>query len=320
MRRYAAIDWSGAAGPRQKGIAIAVCDAGEATPEIVRPGHVWSRLEVLGWLAALEGDWLVGLDLSPSLPFADRGAFFPGWAESPPDARTLWALVDRLCGDEPHLGANRFVDHPEASRHFRRHGAREGDLFGGGRGRLRAVEREELDTGLVNPVSCMNLVGAAQVGKSSLTGMRLFHRLADRIPLWPFDPVPPRGPLMVEIYTSIAAVAAGLPKGRSKVRDPDTLDRALARLGSRPHAPLRRYDDHATDAILTAAWLRAVAADPALWAAPPPAIAQTEGWTFGVPCRMGFRDAGLAQLVEQRFCKPKVAGSIPALGTTASAW
>ena len=28
------------------------------------------------------------------------------------------------------------------------------------------------------------------------------------------------------------------------------------------------------------------------------------------------RSAGLAQLVEQRFCKPKVAGSIPATGTT----
>ena len=28
--------------------------------------------------------------------------------------------------------------------------------------------------------------------------------------------------------------------------------------------------------------------------------------------------AGLAQLVEQRFCKPKVAGSIPATGTTLS--
>ena len=27
--------------------------------------------------------------------------------------------------------------------------------------------------------------------------------------------------------------------------------------------------------------------------------------------------AGLAQLVEQRFCKPKVAGSIPAAGTIA---
>ena len=26
--------------------------------------------------------------------------------------------------------------------------------------------------------------------------------------------------------------------------------------------------------------------------------------------------AGLAQMVEQRFCKPKVAGSIPATGTT----
>lgn len=28
------------------------------------------------------------------------------------------------------------------------------------------------------------------------------------------------------------------------------------------------------------------------------------------------KDAGLAQLVEQRFCKPKVAGSNPATGTT----
>ena len=32
------------------------------------------------------------------------------------------------------------------------------------------------------------------------------------------------------------------------------------------------------------------------------------------------RSAGLAQLVEQRFCKPKVAGSIPATGTGFSAF
>jgi hypothetical protein len=31
--------------------------------------------------------------------------------------------------------------------------------------------------------------------------------------------------------------------------------------------------------------------------------------------KQGDTCAGLAQLVEQRFCKPKVAGSIPALGT-----
>jgi hypothetical protein len=88
----------------------------------------------------------------------------------------------------------------------------------------------------------------------------------------------------VEIYTSIAALAAGLPKGRTKVRDSVTLDRALAALGSPPHTPLPAYDDHSTDAIMAAAWLRRVHAHPALWAPPAltPALAQTEGWTFGV--------------------------------------
>lgn len=250
---------------------------------LVRPGGVWSRTEVLDWLRRdMPADTLVGFDLSPSLPFVDRGAFFPGWADSPDNARSLWSLVERLCADEPHLGANRFVDHPEASRHFRRHGGREGDLFGGGRGRLRVVEQEELDTRLVNPVSCLNLVGAAQVGKSSLTGMRLFHRLD--LPFWPFDPVPASGSLLIEIYTSIAAVAAGLPRSRTKIRDGRTLDSALNALGSAPHAPLAWYDDHATDALLTSAWLRRAVDDPAFFAPQrlTSHIAQTEGWTFGV--------------------------------------
>lgn len=281
---FAAIDWSGAAGARQKGIAVALCSGGTAAPALVRPGHIWSRLEVLDWLQHdMPDGTLVGFDLSPSLPYADRGAFFPGWSESPTDMRALWALVERICADEPHLGANSFVDHPEASRHFRRHGGREGDLFGGGRGRLRVVEQEELDTRLVNPVSCLNLVGAAQVGKSSLTGMRLFHRLD--LPFWPLDPLPASGSAVVEIYTSIAAVASGLPRSRTKMRDGTVLDGALAALGSAPHAPLARYDDHMTDAILTAAWLRRMVGDTRLWhpVKLTDAIAVTEGWTFGVP-------------------------------------
>jgi hypothetical protein len=49
--------------------------------------------------------------------------------------------------------------------------------------------------------------------------------------------------------------------------------------------PLTRYDDHATDAMLTAAWLRRAAHRPELWqpAGLTETIAQTEGWTFGVP-------------------------------------
>lgn len=282
--RFAAIDWSGAAGPRQKGIAVAACRTGTEPPELVRPGHVWSRADVLAWMLALEGDWLIGLDLSPSLAFADAGAFFPGWNRSPSDARTLWALIEEIAGDEPHLGANSFVDHPEASRHFRRHGGRCGDLFPPGPGRFRVVEDASREQGLCNPYSNFNLIGAAQVGKSSLTGMRLFHRMEGRLPIWPYEAMPHHGPVVVEIYTSIAATAAGLKRGRTKIRDPETLDRALTALGSCPHAPLARYDDHATDAILAAAWLRTMAHAPSYWhpAKLTPELARTEGWTFGV--------------------------------------
>jgi hypothetical protein len=287
FRRFAAIDWSGAKGSRHRGIAVAVCDAGDFAPTLVERDRPWSRTEVLEWVlaAADEAPTLFGFDLSGAFAFVDRGAYFPEWEASPPDVRALWKLVEEHCADEPDLAASNFVDHVEASRHFRRHGGRCGDLFQPGAGRMRVVEQEERRLGLCNPVSNFNLVGAAQVGKSSLTGMRLFLRLNPYLPIWPFDPLPEAGSAVVEIYTSIAAAAAGLPRGRTKVRDCDTLDAALRRLGSQPHRPLSRYDDHATDAILSSAWLRQVADRDDFWspAAMTAEVARTEGWTLGVP-------------------------------------
>jgi len=281
---FAAIDWSGAVGPRQKGIAVALCGLGSDAPVLVRPGRPWSRQAVLDWmLADMPPDTLVGFDLGPSLPFIDRGAFFPQWADSPADARGLWALVEQICAPDPHLAASSFVDHPQAARHFRRHGGREGDLFGGGRGRLRVTELAQMAQGL-SPYSNLNLVGAAQVGKSSLTGMRVLHRAQHHLPIWPFDADPGTGSLVVEIYASLAARAAGKRKGQTKI-GADELDARLAALDCAAHVPLTiRYSDHATDALLTAAWLRHAHRDPALWS---PAgltdrIARTEGWTFGV--------------------------------------
>jgi hypothetical protein len=280
---FVGIDWSGAAGERQRGIAVAICAAGDATPTLVRPGHIWSRAEVLHWLIhELPHDAIVGLDLGASLPFADAGAFFPGWVDSPPDARALWATIEAIAAGDPHLSAGSFVDHPEIARHLRRHGGRKGEYFTG-RGRLRVTEVAQREQGL-NPYSNLNLVGAAQVGKSSLTGMRVLHRLAGRIAIWPFDPLPATGPVALEIYTSLAALAAGRPKGRAKMRNHAALDEALAMLGSEPtggHGPI---DDHKSDAILTAAWLRRDAHRPALWQPEgmTPEIATTEGWTFGI--------------------------------------
>lgn len=282
FEHFAAIDWSGAAGERHNGIAVAICSAAGGAPCLVRPRHRWSRSELFDWLVhEMPADTLVGLDLGISLPFVDRGAFFPGWDRSPVDAKSLWALVDGLC-DDTHFGANAFVDHPEASRHFRRHGGRQGDLFGGGRGRFRVTELHQRRQGC-NPYSNFNLVGAAQVGKSSLTGMRLLHRLAGRLPVWPIDPLPEAGSAVVEIYTTLAAVAAGRTASTSKMRSYEGLNRALAALGSPEVAGTGPLDDHSADALLTAAWLRTAADRADLWnpLELSPAIARTEGWTFG---------------------------------------
>lgn len=290
FRKFACIDWSGARGQWQRGIAIAICEAGSRAPELVHPPHRhWTRPAVLDWLrtqSTAADDLLVGLDLSFALPFMDANAYFPGWANSPECAKSLWQRVDQLSAEDAHLEVSRFLAQAEIARHFRQHRAC-GDLFGAGRGRLRVCEADgqALIDG-INPYSCFNLVGAAQVGKSSLTGMRVLHRLGGSFPVWPFDPLPSSGPVIAEIYTSIAARASGvLPKGKSKIMDGETLDAALAQFGSDRHRTLAGgYTDHATDALLTAAWLRSVANDKGYWQPKKltAAVAQTEGWTFGV--------------------------------------
>ncbi|WP_174280701.1 hypothetical protein [Sphingomonas bacterium] len=116
--------------------------------------------------------------------------------------------------------------------------------------------------------------------------MRVLHQVRGRLPVWPFDPLPATGAAIVEIYTSLAARAAGLRPGRSKLRDYAALDAALRHpaIASCPTGGTGPIGDHASDAILTAAWLRRAAADEALWApAGLAGVAATEGWTFGVP-------------------------------------
>jgi len=282
--QFLAADWSGAAGERHKGIALALADGAGGPPRLLPPPRGgWSRTEALAVLADHAGEAaLIGVDLGISLPFADAGAFLPGWEASPADARALWALIDEVCADDPHLGAGSFVDHPEIAAYFRRHGGREGVRFGGGRGRLRVTEHAQGAMGLA-PTSNFNLVGAAQVGKSSLTGMRMLHRLAGRLAVWPIDPLPAKGAVLCEIYTSLAAIEAGRSKASAKMRHMDDLNAALGALGSPPVERGGAIDDHSADALLTAAWLRRVHGEAARWAPRglTPDIARTEGWTFG---------------------------------------
>lgn len=285
--RFAAIDWSGAKGRRHKGIAIAWCEAGEKAPRLVRPGHVWSRTEVLEWLleTAQEAPTLYGFDFSYAPPIAERGAYFPGETAPPAEARALWAYVDRLCDDED-LGAASFME-----RHHRRH-----FYFGAADGvkanflHHRVCEHAFNATGGGKASTLYDAVGAAQVAKASYAGMRLLHRLQGRVPVWPFDYAQDTnleapaasGSLVVEIYTRVFIRLAGL-SGR-KVRTRADLNLALKALGSRTLRLASDPNDHETDVLIAAAGLRAIADDPRYWSPSrlTPALARTEGWTFGV--------------------------------------
>ncbi|MDQ8755180.1 hypothetical protein RCO27_02955 [Sphingosinicella sp. LHD-64] len=285
--RFVAIDWSGAKGRRHKGIAIAVAEAGRATPALVRPGHVWSRQEVLDWLIAYatEAPTLFGFDFSFAPPIAARGSYLPGVIDLPGEAKSFWAYIDDRCQDED-LGAASFLEQTHRP-HF---------YFGAADGVKRdflhhRVCEERFNAGGGGKASTVyDAIGAAQVAKASFAGMRLLHHADGRLPIWPFDiawsepfdPLPTYGSLIIEIYTRAFIRLAGL-SGR-KVRDPDQLARALQALGSEPGCPDRQLSDHETDVLIAAAGLRAIADDPHRWSPPglTPLLARTEGWTFGV--------------------------------------
>ena len=275
---FVAIDWSGAKGRRHKGIAIAEA-RGISAPRLIRPNHVWSREEVLGWLlkrAAAEPT-LFGFDFSFAPPLIERGEYLPGELGVPATAREFWAYVDALCADED-LGAASFLETAHR-KHF---------YFGIADGvkapfmRFRQCDQALNAQGGRKTASAYDAIGAAQVAKASFAGMRLLHRLDGKVAIWPMDPLPASGSAVVEIYTRIYLRRAGL-SGR-KLRTRAELNQALTGLGSPPTRLRFEPNDHQTDALVTAAGMRALAADPRAFA---PAsltseIANCEGWTFGV--------------------------------------
>jgi hypothetical protein len=276
---YVAIDWSGAKGRKHKGIAIAEA-TGEAAPRLVRPGHTWSREEVLAWVLrqAAKVPTLFGFDFSFAPPLIERGEYLPGEPEVPKTAREFWAYVDARCGDED-LGAASLLEKTHR-RHF---------YFGIADGvksdflHNRVCERALNRAGGGKLSTVYDAIGAAQVAKASFSGMRFLHRLDGKVAIWPIDPLPEHGSAVVEIYTRIYLRRAGLTG--VKLRSRTDLNRALKGLGSPPARLKFEPNDHQTDALVTAAGMRQlVTTEPRAFDPEgiTPQIAQTEGWTFGV--------------------------------------
>src|SRR5258708_2722891 len=131
--------------------------------------------------------------------------------------------------------------------------------------------------------SAFDAIGAAQVAKASFSGMRLLHRLDGKLVIWPMDPLPERGSAIVEIYTRIYLRRSGL--SGAKLRSRAELASALRGLQSPPTRLRFEPNDHQTDALVTAAGMRALARGEANAFEPEGLtfnIGQTEGWTFRV--------------------------------------
>jgi hypothetical protein len=276
---FVAIDWSGAKGKRHKGIAIAEA-RGDAAPRLIRPGHIWSREEVLSWLLrqAAKEPSLFGFDFSFAPPFLERGEYLIDEAGVPATAREFWAYVDAHSDDED-LGAASFLEQVHR-RHF---------YFGIADGvkadfmRFRLCDQQLNLQGGRKTASAFDAIGAAQVAKASFSGMRLLHRIDGKVAIFPMDPLPERGSAVVEIYTRIYLRRAGMPG--TKLRTRKQLNEALVGLGSKPVRLRFEPNDHQTDALVTAAGMRQLArAEPRAFAPEglTPEIAKTEGWTFGI--------------------------------------
>jgi len=277
---YVAIDWSGAKGKRHKGIAIAEA-RGEAPPRLVRSGHIWSREEVLEWLLkrAVREPTLFGFDFSLAPPLIERGEYLPGEPGVPRTAREFWAYVDSRCQDDEDLGAASFLETAHR-RHFYfgiADGVKAGFMH------FRQCDARLNAQGGRKIASAYDAIGAAQVAKASFSGMRLAHHLDGQVAIWPMDPVPAHGSTVVEIYTRIYLRRAGM--SGVKLRTRAELNRALKGLGSSPAWLRFEPNDHQTDALVTAAGMRALARTQPRAFDPEgltPEIARAEGWTFGV--------------------------------------
>ncbi len=189
----------GRQGRRHKGIAVAICDAGNSPPMLVERDRAWSRTEVLDWLlaAAAEAPTMFGFDFSYAPPLIERGAYLPGdvTAES---AKSFWAYVDARCEDED-LGAASFLE-----EHHRRHfyfGAADGvkaDFL-----HHRVCEHAFNATGGGKASTLYDAIGASQVAKASYAGMRLLHRLEGQVPVWPMDPLRIRQPCGGDLHPCV---------------------------------------------------------------------------------------------------------------------
>lgn len=281
---YIGIDWSGAKG-RYSGIALAEC-TGESGPRLIAPeGRRWTRSTVAAYLGqriASGERLLAGFDFAFAFPWIAGEGYLSGRTQHVSDAFALWELIEQASDDAPDFHAGPLVTHPDFAPSYWVSGKQKPDW----RNDKRRTETECGTATSTYPETVFKLIGAKQVGKAALAGIRTLRAIRQAAPahvaVWPFEDAD-KPTVLAEIYpTLFRRQALG---STAKIKDRDTLDNALAALGSGPAegAP-ERFSDHDGDALISAAGLRWLGRAGKLFTLPEEAEAQArrEGWIVGV--------------------------------------
>jgi hypothetical protein len=274
FRQFIGIDWSGNKESWQKGLKVAVATAGKTAPKTVAgpgPKGLWSREEVGKWICdtARRTRVLIGIDFAFGFPAFDKTIALD------------WAYVEALCASEPNFyggqffrlaGAqhSRFVNSPwlpriDYSAHY-----------------LRATDIAAKQIKGATPQSIFNAIGPAQVGPSSISGMRMLRWVKQHhskiLSIWSFDEIDDERSIIVEVFPRFFPLSRRLSP---KLSQHENLNLALAAFDSASASKPPASEDEG-DAILAAAALRSLSMDRTLFNLPS-GYDRQEGWIFGVP-------------------------------------
>jgi hypothetical protein len=284
IEQFVGIDWSGAKGPKQSySVSLASCSNEQACPTPIT--SKLSRSDVYAWIAK-QIDYgvnsLIGIDCNL------------GYAHSVLEAQLgkgasylqLWSEIETLCEGEPNFFAGPVWQSSPFSDAFWTSGTQP-DWFNLHALR-RITERKAVDQGFGNPESPFKLIGAKQVGKGGLAGMRVMHKLkqvyGDKVAIWPFEQhlVDSATVIISENFPRYFIRRAGF--GNQKIRNISELNAILAFYDSDGFSEMLTLNDHLSDAIIASAGMRWLFAheNPLLIRSLPPQAIQCEGWIFGV--------------------------------------
>jgi hypothetical protein len=285
---YVGVDWSGAKAPlKTNSVALSWCYTGSSKPEYIK--EKISRQDVFNWIldiSKLGKSMLIGIDCN----FSYAHHFTHKQFGKDFRINHLWSEVENLNSQNDNFYAGGIWESQKYKGLFWTEGDKP-DWYDENILR-RKTEKLCKDLKLGNPECPFKLIGAKQVGKGGLSGMRLahhlMHQIGDHLSIWPFNADLERASIvMAEIYPRLFLNYCGF--GNKKIREMNDLNLALMSLNSEIIQSRETLNDHVSDAIVSAAGLRFFVEKlaPSISDAfhiedEYKDIARNEGWIFGV--------------------------------------